>query len=81
MRQDFIHHLNEDVVLHEAGEKGLAATMGLVLEEICGGRLGCEGQGCQGVHDEIHLEGEREGERSRKVQGDLEYLDSPLENA
>ena len=51
---ELVDSVAQDVLHHGAGYEGLLAAVGLPQEQgLCGG-LGGQGQGGEGVHDQVH---------------------------
>lgn len=55
--------LADDVSEHESGDQGLVLSVGDSVEELLGGELGGEGEGGEGIHDEVDPEELDGGER------------------
>jgi len=46
--------VTQDVLQHGPGDQGVVAAIGLPQQQGLGGRLGGQGQGGEGVHDQVH---------------------------
>mmetsp|Transcript_30056 Transcript_30056/g.70192 ORF Transcript_30056/g.70192 Transcript_30056/m.70192 type:complete len:475 (+) Transcript_30056:222-1646(+) len=83
---ELVYRLEEDVAPHVPVDKRLVAPVGLAVQEVGGGGLGGEGEGAQGVHDEVdpqklhRLEGCPEAQDGAKgADGEGDDVDGELE--